>query len=290
MDAFRKGVLAVLASALAFGGLGVAGKLAYDAGASPENLLLVRFAVASLVLAPFAWRPLVATPWRAVLAGAALGGFGFGGTAYLYFLALALLPAGLTSFLLYLTPVFVALFSRIFIGERLGLRGVAALLLALLGLAFLTLGGTSSINLVGAALALGGAVLYGATLTASRRVLRGMAPLPYALAYCIGAGLFVLPFALASGTPLPPVEAMPSVIFIGVVATAAAIGLLFVGIPLVGASRAALISTLEPVLTVFSGVLILGEAFGAGQAFGAALVLVGVALLTVRPAPSPGSP
>ena len=50
-----------------------------------------------------------------------------------------------------------------------------------------------------------------------------------------------------------------------------------------GANTSSLIGSLGPVFTIGLGALILGEAVHAVQLFGAALVLVGVALVTLRP-------
>jgi len=51
-----------------------------------------------------------------------------------------------------------------------------------------------------------------------------------------------------------------------------------------GANTSSLIGSLGPVFTIGLGALILGEAAHAIQLFGAALVLVGVTLVTLRPA------
>jgi len=50
-----------------------------------------------------------------------------------------------------------------------------------------------------------------------------------------------------------------------------------------GANTSSLIGSLGPVFTIGLGALILGEAVHAVQLFGAALVLLGVALVTLQP-------
>jgi len=51
----------------------------------------------------------------------------------------------------------------------------------------------------------------------------------------------------------------------------------------IGASTSSLIGSLGPVFTIGLGALILGEAVQGVQLFGAALVLAGVMLVTLRP-------
>src|SRR4051812_37300980 len=94
----RTGPLFCLASATAFGAMGVFGKLAYDEGATVGTLLATRFVVASAVL----WLVVAATGRRAamraldrrdVALALALGAIGYSAQAGAYFAALERLDA-----------------------------------------------------------------------------------------------------------------------------------------------------------------------------------------------------
>ena len=75
------------------------------------------------------------------------------------------------------------------------------------------------------------------------------------------------------------------VLAMGIVSTALSVGAFYVALPLIGAPRAALASTLEPVSTAAVAFIVLGETLAVPQLAGAALVLAAVALLaTERPA------
>ena len=58
----------------------------------------------------------------------------------------------------------------------------------------------------------------------------------------------------------------------------------------IGANASSLVGSLGPVFTIGLGALILGEPVHAIQLVGAALVLVGVMLVTLRPGADGGSP
>src|SRR4051812_5673378 len=78
-------------SAAAFGAMGIFGKLAYDAGVGVLTLLVVRFALASLILggANALRRPRVRLPGRrALLTAVGLGAIGYAAQSGLYFQAL----------------------------------------------------------------------------------------------------------------------------------------------------------------------------------------------------------
>jgi len=75
---------------------------------------------------------------------------------------------------------------------------------------------------------------------------------------------------------------------VGVIAlfsTAIAIAAFFAGVAQIGAARASIISTFEPVITMAFGVTLLGEKVSGTQLLGGAMVLAAVILLAQRSAP-----
>src|SRR4051794_21232236 len=101
----RTGALFCLASAAAFGAMGVFGKLAYEQGATVATLLSVRFVLAALVL----WVVVVAggrigaitsLPRRDALMALGLGAVGYSAQAGAYFAALSRMDASVLALLL----------------------------------------------------------------------------------------------------------------------------------------------------------------------------------------------
>ena len=91
-DPQRKAVFQVLLSGLAFGTLGVFGKLAFSAGLEPGQFLAFRFSIASLVLGTyvlaFRRRELRQLDAKSVTASLALGVLGYAIFSSCYFMAL----------------------------------------------------------------------------------------------------------------------------------------------------------------------------------------------------------
>ena len=136
------GPLMCIASAAAFGAMGVFGKLAYGEGATVGTLLAVRFALAALLFwALIAGRgALRALPRRDVALGLGLGAGGYALQAGCYFTALERIDASLLSLLLYTFPAIVAVAAVALGRERLDARKVAALALASGGLVLVVAG------------------------------------------------------------------------------------------------------------------------------------------------------
>jgi drug/metabolite transporter (DMT)-like permease len=80
------------------------------------------------------------------------------------------------------------------------------------------------------------------------------------------------------------------VVGIALFPTMVAISLFMAGLPRVGAARAALMSTVEPVITVVLAVVLLGDRLSAIQVVGGVLVLLAVIIVQAAHMWKPGLP
>jgi drug/metabolite transporter (DMT)-like permease len=100
--------------------------------------------------------------------------------------------------------------------------------------------------------------------------------------------------ALVGGEPVLPADipatAWPGLLGVGCVATFIAIQSFYAGAQRVGAARAALISTFEPVWTIGLAALLLSESLQPLQLAGGALILLGVVLAQTGPAGAADEP
>lgn len=275
-----EGALLAAASALAYGCLGVLAKLAYGEGWNTPSLLTVRFLLAALCILPFALR--AGGGWKGFGAGMLLGAAGYAATTALYFPSLQRLPTAIASFLLFVSPVLVAILSRIFLKERLGWRGRASLVLAVAGLLFLTSGAfRGELDPLGVLLGAGSAVAYAVSVIAGRSIVRELPWTRSSLAVCVGAFAAYLAFSVATDRLAIPVSA-PAVgyaLAIGLVATGLAMSLFFAALARIGASRTALISTLEPVSTLVFAWIVLAEDPGWAGVVGGLLIVASAGLV-----------
>jgi drug/metabolite transporter (DMT)-like permease len=286
------GALICLASAVAFGAMGIFGKLAYDEGATVGTLLAVRFLLAAaLFWALAAWtgaaRRLRAFAWRDVGVALALGGVGYSAQAGAYFAALQRLDASLLSLLVYTFPAMVAVAAIALGRERATRRTAGVLVLASAGLVLVLAGaGTAALDPVGTVLGLTAAVVYAAYILTSAPVAERTGPLVLSALVCTGAATTLTLAAVAGGDLRPGAVSAAGygwLAGIAVVSTVGAVGLFFAGLRRVGPTTASILSTAEPLTTVLLAFLAFGESLAPVQLAGAALVL-GAVLALVRPA------
>ena len=290
------GTLLCLGSGAAFGAMAIFGKLAYHDGATVGTLLAVRFALAAalfwaLVLVQGAAHQIRGLSRRDVALGLGLGACGYAMQAGCYFAALERIDASLVSLLLYTFPAIVAIAAVALGRERIDGRRLSALGLASGGLVLVVASaGAGALDPLGAALALGAAVVYSTYILVSERIAARIRPIVLSAIVCTGAAI-----TLTSGSALLG-ELRPGELTgagwgwlacLAVVSTVAAVSLFFAGLRRAGPTTASILATVEPLVTVLLAFLAFGETLGALQLLGGALVLAAVLALHARPGRDP---
>ncbi|WP_306208823.1 DMT family transporter [Actinoplanes sp. RD1] len=284
------GAVLCLVSAACFGAMAIFGKLAYDAGVPTGTLLLVRFALAAALLGlVLLARPELRRPGargRILLTALGLGAVGYALQAGLFFAALQRMDASLLSLILYTYPVLVTVAAVALGRDRLTRRRVVALVAASAGTLLVLLGaGGITFDPAGALLAFGAAVVYTGYILVADTVVHRVAPVVLSALVMTGAaGAFGARAALTGGigTGFAP-RGWFWLACIAVVSTVVAMLTFFAGLQRIGPSAAAILSTLEPVVTTALAALVLGESLSAAQLAGGVLVLGSVAVIQSRP-------
>ncbi len=273
----------VLVSAAAFAANAILAKVAYGVGFHVFQLLAVRFVLAAVGMwgiALFVGQNPLRLERRRLLQLFALGFFVYTGQSTTYFLALQTLPASLCVLIVYIYPSLVVIAGWLFFRRAITRRHVVALASSFLGIALL-LGGAQFALAWALVLAVAAPVIYTAYILLGERVMAGLPAVGASAVIFTGAALAFCVLATLTGqAELPHGAAGWAVGFaIAVIPTMVAISLFMAGLPRVGASRAALLSTVEPVVTVALAAVVLGERLGLVQLFGGLLVVLAVVVV-----------
>jgi DME family drug/metabolite transporter len=286
------GALAVAAAASMWGTLGYFAKILYAQGVSFESLVAVRASVGWLAVICFLLATQRTRSLRVERRDLAfllpLGLVGIGLFYLLYFYTVRESTVGAAAILLYSAPAFVVVLARLFLKEPLKAAKVCALLLTVGGI-FLVAGAYDPANLeVSPTVLLTGllsGLTYGLYAVLGRPVAGHLSPaviLSYALAF--GSALLIL----AALPTLDTLVGLPAgsyllLLMLSVVHTALAFALYTFGIRHLGAGRASIVATIEPVVAGILGVALLDEELTALKVLGGLLVLAGAVLAQVRP-------
>lgn len=188
----------------------------------------------------------------------------------------------------YLMPMFVILVSPFLLKERLTMRKVACVLVALVGMVFvsgiLDAGFTGVREITGVLLGLAAAAFY-ASVVLMNKSLGNVPAYDRTIVQLGAAGIVLLPYVLLTEdlTALsftPMTIAMLAVVCI--IHTGVAYALYFGSLMQLKAQTAAILSYIDPVVAVLLSALLLKENMGMAGAIGAVLVL-GAAIVSELP-------
>jgi drug/metabolite transporter (DMT)-like permease len=262
----------------------------------PVTLLALRMLFSAPFFIAMAWwagrrpnaRPITRRDWRALVW---LGFVGYYLASLLDFMGLVYITAALERLVLFLYPTLVVLLSAVLRGRPITRRAVMALLLSYAGIAFvfvhdLRLGGDTAALWTGGALVFASAFAYALYLVGAGDVIARMGSLRFiAWAMLVSSAFVLTQFALTRELSLLRVP--PSIyglsLAMAIFSTVLPTWLIAEAIRRLGANTASLIGSLGPVFTIGLGASMLGEPVHAIQLVGAALVLLGVALVTLQP-------
>ena len=283
--------LALLA-ALGFSLKAIFVKLAYPYGVDAITLLALRMGFA---LPVFLWvglagqragASLTRDDWLKLFV---LGCLGYYGASILDFWGLQYISAGLERLILFTYPTLTILIGVLFQGKPLTRREVIAVALCYLGIGFafvhdLGLGEARNVWM-GGALVFGSSVSYALYLSGSGPMISRLGAMRFsALAMLVSSAVTLLHFSLVQPLSafIQPLPVYGWGLAMAVFATIVPVFAQSAAIRRLGAGRASLFGMVGPILTIAFGWWLLDESISLAQMAGAALVVIGILIVSRR--------
>jgi drug/metabolite transporter (DMT)-like permease len=239
------------------------------------SFLALRFALAALLLLPFAWRRFKGLGWRGVGAGVLIGLLLFAGYAFQTF-GLRYTTASKVGLITGLSVVLVPLLSAAVLRRTPGIAASLGVLLATIGLIMLTFDGNLAVqrgDLLAALCALSFALhIVAVAAFAPKADPIGLTFIQVATVMVVSG---VTALATEPAVTLPAGNTWFAAIFTGVLATAVAFGLQTSMQRFTTPTHTALIFAAEPVFAALFGVLLAGDVLPARGIVGGVLIILG---------------
>lgn len=294
------GALLIVMAALGFGTLGPVTRYADEAGVSSLALATWRAAIGAMLVLLFLivqdlmgrrswrrWRDLPVRDRAFMTAAAPVNAI----LNLVAFVAFVRIGVALTLLVFYVYPAFVALVSVALFGDRLDRARWAALGMSLAGAVLVVAGAgeLGSLDALGIGLALLAALCQTFYSLAAQHGFRAVPGVQAAASTMGGAALLYVVVALVSGglgsmaEPLDSTAALWPVLVAGVVGAGLPTVAFIAGIRLLGAPRASILATLEPVVGVGLAALLFATVPTPVQLAGGALIIGAGIVLQLRP-------
>lgn len=288
-------VLMLIACTVFWGSNVVVGR-AVHADLPPVGLAFWRNIVALAVLLPFTWRTLIAQGPGIRRHVVLLAGAGLVGTALFNALIYAAVHTTIAinaALMISLSPVAIPVIAYFMLRERLSTRQTVGIAVSLVGVLVIISRGDLAL-LKSLSVQPGDLLMFGAMLCWSyysvivKRKPTELGPYTFLAAILVFANLALLPFYLwesAVGMPMPLTQAsVLAIVYLGVFPTALALLLFNRAVLVLGANRTGLFNHLVPVFATLLAIIFLHERPALYHAAGAAFIVFGLYLSTVRAA------
>lgn len=202
------------------------------------------------------------------------------------------LPAGVGALLNAATPIFTALVSSAWIGQRISGRAMVGMAIGV-GAVFVLVGWTplpeGPQTWLAAGAVLGATLSYAVSGTFIRRRLHGVSGMDLATGQLAIGAMALLPIAFLSGPPgAAGIDAVASLVAVALVSTALAWPLYFRVLSRTTPMAASTVTFVIPAFGMLWGAIALGEPVGIGLVAGFGLVIVSLALVLDVPMPTVG--
>jgi drug/metabolite transporter (DMT)-like permease len=211
---------------------------------------------------------------------------------YFFFSGLKTITASRASLIIAANPAVIAIFSSLFLGERLTVLRCTGILLSVAG-AIVVITGGDPVRILSGGVGQGELFLFACVVSwasysvLGKVVMRDLSPLLAATYACVLGGACLFPPAIHEGLLGRIPEYSPSVwlgvLYLGLLGSALGFIWYYEGVQRIGPSRTGVFINIVPVSSILLAVLILGEPFYPSLAVGAVLVVGGVVLMNRMP-------
>ena len=274
------GILLIAISAASFGTLAIFGRYAYADGMDIITVIFKRIGISASFMTVILLLRKEHFPSRHILLQlVGMGALGYVGQSFMYMTAIKYASTGLVALLLYLYPMFVFILSVLVLHEKATSVKVIALILALAGSA-LTVDPNGG-QLIGALMAIAAALIYSIYIIVGTNVMKHVSAVQSSAIIFASAGAVYGILTFVNGAHFPASNAgWLAMLGMIVFSTIISVVTFLAGLERIGPTNAAMLSTLEPVVTVLLAAWLFGERLMPIVMVGGGLILFAVILLT----------
>lgn len=281
------GILYITLSSLSFGLIPILAKLSYKGGANTSTVLFLRFLFASFILFYYLIRNKISIriSIKQMIIVVVLGIFGYSATTICLFASYDYIAVGMATTILYLYPALVTVLSLIIYREKITMKKVVSLIVSFIGILSLIGSGTINLSIRGILLALLSALFYSFyVIGVSHNEIKELNS--YLLSFYISlvVAISMLFIGLTNNNLNFKISfySLVCILLLAFISTVIALMAFLKGVRIIGPSRAAIFSNLEPLVSLVLGYLILREKITLGMALGSGLIIISILILSMN--------
>lgn len=280
-----KGHFYILLSTFGFSLVPIIAKFSLDNGMNAETILTYRFLIAGafFMLYSFHKKIKLYTDLKTSFKLLAIG-FLYALESACFFEAFKYISPSIGQLIFQVNPLMVAFSAYFVFKDKITKNVMVALLLTSIGCSLLFWEPSAFITPLGIFLVLLSAFFYTAYIIVGKEMLKNIEPMVVTTYTTAGCGFFLLLYSLISGKLLPvnDIGIIGAIIVLVVFSTIVSILTFAMGLKLLGATAASIISALEPVFTVAIAYLLFSENLNFIQILGGLLIVLSIVVIDLK--------
>lgn len=279
-----KGILYIILSGVCFGIIPILAKLAYKGGASTFTVLSLRFTFASIMLLYYIINNKISikVSKKQFIILLLLGAVGFAGTSITLFWSYKYISAGLATNILFTHPAIVTVLSAFIYKEKLYFKKIMSLALSILGVFVLVGFKDVNFNMTGVLFASISSLIYSFyVLGASIKEIKKLDSYVTSFYISMFCGIIMILSGISTDSLNFNMNfySLICIILLAFISTVVALKTFMSGIKLIGPSRSSILSTIEPIVSLVLGCIILKEAINLQIIVGSVMIILSILLL-----------
>ncbi|MFD3156176.1 DMT family transporter [Haloimpatiens sp. FM7330] len=279
-----KGILYLVLSASSFGIMPVLAKLAYKQSINTYGLLFLRFLFATIMLGIYLLKNNISfkITIKQFLLIMFISIFGYSLTSITLFSSYNYISVGLATMILYTYPVIVTILSFILYKERVDKEKIISLLFCLLGVYTLVSIKNTNFNMKGILLAFLASLFFSLyVIGVSNKLIEKIDSYVITFYMSMIANVVVLLIGIGTKSLKLTINfySFICIVLLAFISTIVALMTFIKGVKIVGPSKASIFSTLEPIVSLILGIIVLREPLTVNIIIGSILIVLSISIL-----------
>lgn len=280
-----KGHLLVLISTFGFGIVPLLAKFSLDQGMNAETILTYRFLIAGSFFIFYCMSKQIKlyTDLKTSLKLLMIGLL-YALESSIFFEAFNHISPSIGQLIFQVNPIMVAFGAYFVFKEKITKNVVYALLLTAIGCALLFWEPSAHVTTLGVFLVFLSALFYTIYVIIGKKMLKDIPPMVVTTYTTVGCGIFLFAYSFINGKMM--LITAPNIM--GVIATLSIFSTIIsiltfaMGLRILGATKASIISAVEPVITVVLAFILFGETLNWIQMIGATLIVMSILVIEMK--------
>ncbi|MFD3156005.1 DMT family transporter [Haloimpatiens sp. FM7330] len=280
------GIFYIMFSAASFGIMPILAKIAYNDGANAVTVLVFRFFLAAVILFPYILikKLNLKLSKKQFVHIFIYGAINNSATCLTLFLSYNYMSVGMATTMHFIYPVVVTVLAVLIYKEKLYKGKVIALLCSVIGIYCLVGGSHANIDIKGVILAVSSGIFYGLYIIGvGHSEIKNMDTFlaTFYISVFVSSILFI--YGQVTNEFVLNIKLCSFLCMLGIafISTVVALVTFLKGVQIIGSSNAAVLSTLEPIVSMILGIIVLKESMTITIVIGSIMILISVIVITL---------